>query len=189
LKNARTLRFGGALVAVVALGAVGSGGFATASPGKPKAEDTAVVKMVQDGRELFFEGPETVARGAELKFKNTTDPQKIGPHTASLVKRSEFPRTDDEIKACAKKFKKICGAIVKWHQVDLQTGEVGRNPVEVDGKGWDLQGSLKHAGDSWVSERKNQSFKQKVTAPEGKTLHFICAVHPEMQGKIRVVEG
>jgi hypothetical protein len=181
------LRFGGSLVAVVALGVVGSGSFATAKPGK--AEDTAVVKMVQDGKELFFEGPETVARGAELKFKNETDPAKIGPHTASLVKRSEFPRDDDAIKACARKFKKICGAIIEWHQVDLDTGEIGRNPVEVAGKGWDLQGSLKHAGDSWATEKEGQGFKQKVTAPEGKTLHFICAVHPEMQGKIRVVEG
>ena len=189
--KARTLRLGGSLVAVVALGAVGSGSFASADPGPAKAEDTAVIKMLQDGKELYFEGPEAVAPGADLKVKNLTDPRKIGPHTFSLVKRSEFPRTAEEIKACAKEFKAICGEIVKWHKVDFDTGEIGRNPVEVAKKGWDIQGSSKHAGDSWASEKEGQSFKQVVSAPEGKTLHFICAVHPEMQGKIRVegVEG
>lgn len=186
MKKARTLRFGGALVAVAALGAAGSGSFAGAEPGTAKAEDTAVIKMLQDGKELYFEGPEAVAAGADLKVKNATDPAEIGPHTFSLVKRSEFPRTPEEIKACAKKFKGICGEIVKWHKVDFDTGEIGRNPVEVGKKGWDIQGSSKHAGDSWASEKENQTFKQVVAAPEGKTLHFICAVHPEMQGKIRV---
>jgi hypothetical protein len=181
------LRLGGALVGVIAVSALGAGGFANASPGKAKKDDdTAVVKIEQDGHNLFFDYPETVAPGADIKIKNTTDPQKVGPHSFTLVKRSDLPKTPDEQKACGHKLKKICGEIIKWHKVDVQTLEIGRNPVEVAGKGWDLQGSFKHAGDSWISEKKNQSFKQKVTAPEGKTLHFMCVVHPEMQGKIRV---
>jgi hypothetical protein len=180
------LRFGSALVAVVALGVVASGGLATASPaGKGGA---TVIKIEQDGHELFFSGPDTVARGDTLKVKNTTDPQKVGPHTASLIKRSEYPRTEDQLKACGHKFKGICGEIVKWHKVNLQTGEIGENPVEVGKDGWDLQGSPKHAGDSWVSEKENQSFSREVSAPAGKTLHFFCAVHPEMQFKIQVTE-
>ena len=186
MKKARTLRLGGSLVAVVALCGAASGGFATASSNGPAKAGAAVIKMEQDGRELFFSYPETVARGETLKVKSLTDVAKVGPHTFSLVKRSDFPRTEDEIKDCAKKFVKICGAIIKWHEVDLQTGEVGENPVEVGKDGWDLQGSLKHKGDSWVAEKENQSFKREVSAPDGKTLHFFCAVHPEMQGKIRV---
>lgn len=186
MKKARTLRLGIALVAVVALGAVASGGLATASPGGKAKGGAAVVKMVQDGKELYFDYPETVARGQTLKIKNTTDPHKIGPHTFTLVKRSDRPQTDDQIKACGKELKAICGAVIKWHKVNLQTGEIGENPVEVGKDGWDLQGSLKHKGDSWVSEKQNQTFAREVTAPEGKTLHFMCIVHPEMQGKIRV---
>ena len=97
-------------------------------------------------------------------------------------------RRTKQIKACEKKLKGICGAIVKWHDVDLQTGEIGENPVEVGKQGWDRQGSLKRKGDSWVAERKGQTFTRKVTATPGKTLHFFCAVHPEMQGEIEVVE-
>jgi hypothetical protein len=180
------LRIGGPVATVAALGVIAAGGPAAASPAK--ADDVALITMEKEGKELFFTGPETVAPGQVLKVKSLTDPRKVGPHTFSLVQRSTFPRTADEIKACAKEFKAICGAIVKWHQVDLDSGEVGRNPAEAGKKGWDEQGNLKHRGDSWVSEREGQGFKQKVTAPEGKTLHFICAVHPEMQGKIRVEE-
>jgi hypothetical protein len=181
------LRLGGSTVAVVALGVAVAGGPATASPAK--ADDPVTVEMLKEGKELFFAYPESVAHGQELKIKNKTDPRKIGPHTFSLVQRSTFPRTEDQIKACAKKFKKICGAIVKWHQVDLDTGEVGRNPSDPSKTGWDQQGNLKHRGDSWVAEQESQGFSMKVRADAGKTLHFICAVHPEMQGKIQVVEG
>ena len=183
------LRFGGALIGVVALSVAGAGSFATAKPGKAKASDTAVVKMVQDGKDLFFEYPETVEPGQVLKIKNTTDPRKVGPHTFSLVQRSTLPKSEDDIKACEKKLKGICGAVVKWHQVDLQTGDIGRNPVEAGKKGWDEQGNLKHRGDSWASEAEGSSFKQKVTAEAGKTIHFFCAVHPFMQGKIRVEDA
>ena len=153
----------------------------------PKAGAT-VITMEQEGRELFFDGPATVAAGTTLKIKNNTNPQKIGPHTFSLVKEKDLPVTEEEIKACAKKFKKICGAVIKWHKVDLQSGEIGVNPVEADKNGWDQLGSLKRKGDSWVAEKRKQSFKQEVSAPEGKTLTFLCVVHPEMQGEIKVTE-
>jgi len=180
------LRLTGCLVAVGAVAAIAVGGPATAST-SPKAGAT-VIKMEQDGKELFFEGPATVEAGATLKIKNNTSPKKIGPHTFSLVREEDLPTSKDAIKACGKKLKKICGAIAKWHEVDLQTGEAGENPVDVGKEGWDKKGSLKRKGDSWLSEKSNQSFKREVTAPEGKTLWYICAVHAEMQGEI-TVEG
>jgi hypothetical protein len=33
---------------------------------------------------------------------------------------------------------------------------------------------------------KHRSISIKVTAPAGTTLHFICAVHPWMQGTLKV---
>jgi hypothetical protein len=178
------LRLGGTLVALAGLTVMLTGG--AGASGAPSKAGATVIKMEKQGKDLFFSYPKTVEPGAVLKIKNLTDPRKVGPHTFSLVKRSDIPKKKNQIKACEKKLKGICGAIVRWHKVDLDTGEIGENPVEVGKKGWDLQGSLKHKGDSWVAERENQSFKRKVTAPEGKTLHFICAVHPFMQGKIRV---
>lgn len=175
----------GALAALGALTIVGAGGGAASASTEGKVHAT-VIKMKQDGRDLFFEGPETVAAGATLKIKNVTDPRKIGPHTFSLVREKDIPTEPAAIKECERKFALICGAIIEWHEVDLESGEIGVNPVEVGAKGWDTEGGLKHKGDSWVAETEGQTFKQKVSAPEGTTLHYFCAVHAGMQGKIEV---
>jgi hypothetical protein len=180
------LRAAGAMGALAAVTAIAVGGSATASSNS-KAGAT-VITMEQDGKELFFDGPATVEPGATLKIKNKTSPKKVGPHTFSLVREKDLPTSKEQIKNCSRKLKRICGAIVQWHKVDLQTGEIGENPVEVGKEGWDRKGSLKRKGDSWAVEEKGKSFKREVTAPEGKTLTFICAVHAEMQGEITVEE-
>jgi plastocyanin len=185
--KARTPRLLAAAAAVAAITVVGVGGSATASSSSQKAHAT-VVKMAIDGKDLVFEAPESVEAGTVLKIKNTTDPSKIGPHTFSLVKEKELPTEPKDIKACGKKLKAICGAIAKWHHVDLQTFEVGRTLVNAGGKGWDKEGSEKVKGDSWYTEKEGQTFKQKVTAEPGTVLHFMCAVHPEMQGEITVTD-
>ena len=186
MNRSTTLRLIGALAALAALGVVVLGsGAASAKPHKAK---TTTIKMAQDGKDLFFEGPKTVEAGTTLKIDNTTNPKQVGPHTFSLVRKKDIPTTKSAIKACEKKLKKICGEIVKWHDVNVDTGEIGENPVEVGKDGWDREGSLKRKGDSWVAEKKNQTFARDVTAPAGKTLHFVCAVHPFMQGKIKVVD-
>jgi hypothetical protein len=187
--KARTPRLLAAAVAAAAITVVGVAGSATASSSSQKAHAT-VIKMRWDGHKTapYFEAPESVAAGTVLKIKNTTDPAQIGPHTFSLAKEKEFPTEPADLKACAKKFKGICGAVIKWHKVDLQTGDIGVNPVEAGGKGWDKEGSLKVKGDSWVAETEGATFKQKVTAEPGTVLHFICAVHPEMQGEITVTD-
>jgi plastocyanin len=185
--KARTPRLLAAAAAAAAITVVGVAGSATASSSAHKAHAT-VIKMRQDGKELFFDGPESVAAGTVLKIKNTTDPAAIGPHTFSLAKEKELPTDPADIKACAKKFKGICGAVIKWHHVDLQTGDIGVNPVEAGGKGWDKEGSEKVKGDSWVAEKEGSTFKQEVTAEPGTVLHYICAVHPEMQGSITVTD-
>lgn len=179
------LRISGSLAAIAAVTVVAAGGPASAKSPADKAGAT-VITMEQEGRELFFDGPATVERGATLKIKNNTNPRKIGPHTFSLVREEDIPKTNTEIKNCGKKFAKICGEIIEWHQVDLQSGVVGRNPAEAGGKGWDRKGSLKRRGDSWVAEKRKQTFNQEVTASAGNTLTYFCAVHPEMRGKIKV---
>ena len=177
------------LVAVAALGALAivitGGGAASA---KPAAKHGSVIKMEKKGKDLFFTAPETVEAGTNLKIKNATNPKQVGPHTFSLAAPKVLPTTKKQIKACEKKLKGICGAVVKWHDVDLQTGQIGENPVEVGKQGWDRQGNLKRKGDSWVAEKKGATFKRKVTAKPGKVLHFFCAVHPFMQGEIEVVK-
>ncbi len=185
MRQAKRLGFsvvGASLLAVLVLADAGVG---SGSPGKA---GTTVITMERDGRELFFDGPATVEAGSTLKIKNNTNPRQIGPHTFSFAKSKFFPKSNKAIKRCGRKLTGICGAIIGWHEVDLDSGQVTENPVEVGKNGWDRVGTLKRKGDSWVSERKNQTFSREVTAKPGKTLAFICAVHPEMQGEITVTD-
>ena len=186
MKKAKTLRVLVALAALGALAVVPTGGGAAAASSSGKG--ATVIKMERKGKDLFFTAPPTVAAGTNLKIKNKTNPRQVGPHTFSLVSPKVLPTSRKQIKACEKKLKGICGAVVEWHDVDLQTGQVGENPVDVGKQGWDRQGNLKRKGDSWVAECKGQSFTRKVTAKPGKTLHFFCAVHAGMQGEIEVAE-
>jgi plastocyanin len=177
--------FGG-VAATAAAGALVIGGSATADSPAKRAGAT-VITMDRDGRDLFFEGPATVEAGTQLKIKNKTNPRTVGPHTFSLVREKAIPEGKEQIKRCERELRGMCGEIVRWHKVDLQTGEIGENPVEVGKDGWDRKGDRKKKGDSWVSERKGQSFKREVTAPVGKELTYFCAVHAAMRGSIEVV--
>jgi hypothetical protein len=181
------LRAAGAVGAVSLLAIAVAGSPATASPSSDKQGDEVVITMNRDGKKLFFEGPETVAPGQTLTIENRTNPRVVGPHTFSLVGEKTLPKGRKEIRKCERQFEGICGAIAKWHKVDVDTGQVGRNPVKAGEDGWDRAGNLKRTGDSWVSQKKKgETFSQEVSAADGKVLNFICAVHASMQGQIRV---
>ena len=191
MRKARIVRVLGVVGVLGALTVVGFGG-GSATAAKPKAKPGVVkvkIEFDRKNKHLFFDAPGSVAAGDELQIKNNTNPVAVGPHTFSLVREEDLPETAKEQKACSRKFKKICGAIAQWHEVDLQTGQIGENPVEVGKQGWDRKGSLKRKGDSIVMERKGEKFQREVTADPGKELYFVCAVHSEMQGEIDVVEG
>ncbi|MDX6582131.1 MAG: hypothetical protein QOI10_1315 [Solirubrobacterales bacterium] len=185
------MRVLGAVGVLTALTVVGAGGSASAAKTSAKPGVTKIkIEVSHAEHSLFFDGPSTVARGDQLQIKNNTNPRTIGPHTFSLTTENVRPEGTNQQKACGKKLKGICGAVaIGWHEVDLQTGQIGVNPVEVGKKGWDTKGNLKRKGDSVVMTGKGEKFSQKVTAPVGTTLYYMCVVHPEMQGEIEVVAG
>ncbi len=190
MRKARIVRVLGAIAALGTFAVVGTGGGSATAETAAKPGVTKIkAEFIHRDKELLFDAPATVPAGDQLQIKNNTNPVAVGPHTFSLVREQDLPKTKKQIKACSRKFKGICGAIAGWHEVDLQTGEIGENPVEVGKQGWDRKGSLKRKGDSFVIQRKGEKFQRKVTAPVGKELYYVCAVHAEMQGKIEVVEG
>ena len=183
--DAGHLRRVGALVVVTAVGATG---FATvgasADSSAARAGGDATIKMKQQGRQLFFAGPNTVRRGAALEIVNKTDPQMIGPHTFSLVRKAELPTTERQMRKCGRGELRVCRRVAKAHRVSRQ-GVVRRNPAFAGDPGWDK--AFGRRGDSWVSQEQDEDFGQKVSAKSGKRLFFLCVVHPEMQGKIKVL--
>ena len=91
------------------------------------------------------------------------------PHTISLVERAQLPKTFD----C-----EVCDEIFGAHGGGAGGGPA--NPVvDVGAPGYDRPGDS-----TFVAPHATVRFE--VTAPAGTTLHFICAIHPWMQGRIKV---
>jgi plastocyanin len=119
---------------------------------------------------------QTVRKGSTVTLVNKGPAQE--PHSISFVKKSQLPKTTRAINRCSIP-KGICLKIAIAHQVDLQSGSVGKPVVDVNKRGVD------GPGDSlFIAPGKGVKFQ--VTAKKGTTLYYLCAVHPWMQGSIKV---
>ncbi|HEX2160547.1 MAG TPA: hypothetical protein VHF88_01865 [Thermoleophilaceae bacterium] len=182
----RLARYGGATAGVLAAALIG-GPTVLAQDGDTPAEPTTITMEAQ-GKRLVFDGPETVQKGDELRIVNDTSVRKYGPHTFSLVKQSLLPDSGKEFRQCFTPGK-ICMEIAMAHKFNPRTEKVGKPVVNAGKRGWDRSFNGKRNGDSWYTDKKDQSFTRRVTAKAGTTLSFICAVHPDMQGEIDVVDA
>lgn len=154
----------------------------------PAVEETVTtIEIKMEGKKMGFFGPGTVHEGEELRIVNKTNPRQVGPHTFSLVEKGLLPKTAKQRQTCFTPGH-ICLAIAEWHHFNPKTEKVSKPEVEVGPLGWSTMGSLKKEGDSWFSgEKPGGETDRKVTAKAGTTLYFMCAVHPWMQGSIKVL--
>jgi hypothetical protein len=166
----------------VALGGIGSAGAETGTTGENPTVSMELVKG-----KLKFVGPETVFVGEQLEIVNKTNPKQVGPHTFSLVTKESLPKTAKARNSCFAP-KKICLAIAKWHGFNPKTERITKNLVKAGPAGWSTMGNATgKTGDSWFSgETKGGKISKAVTAAAGTTLYYLCAVHPEMQGQVKV---
>lgn len=151
----------------------------------PATGVTDEIDMKFEKGKIFFEGAKTVTQGDTLKIVNETNPKQIGPHTFSLVTKGSLPKTADARKNCFTP-KHICLSVAEWHKFNPKTEKIALDPVKAGPAGWSTMGSTSKKGDSWFTEKKGESFEQQVTAAPG-TLYYLCAVHPWMQGQIKVI--
>jgi hypothetical protein len=125
----------------------------------------------------FAPGVVPIRSGGTVTLTNVTG----DPHTLSLVKRSQLPRTFKQVENC-----EICGAIAKSHGLSVEgPPKPGPPPilvVNVGAPGFDTP------GDSVVIGPKGRGgpVTFKVTARPGTILSFMCAIHPWMQGRFLV---
>jgi plastocyanin len=178
-------------LAVVAACAVVWAAFALGSPAKSHqggvvvlAKDKGVTfaanKYVQDNM-YFAPGTVTVKSGDSLTFK-FGDTKAMEPHTLTIVKQSDLPKTGDEVENC-----KPCQRYATPHLKHPKAPPDQNNPIVH----WTLnkgQPGLDAVGDSIAIQQPgpHKSITVQVSAPAGTTLYFVCAVHPWMQGKIVV---
>jgi hypothetical protein len=169
---------------LLALVAGGSAGAAEAP-----VTGKAVEKMVLKGKKLAFEGPTSVYEGETFEVLNETNPRQVGPHTFSLVEKSVLPTTASSRKSCFTP-KHICLSIAEWHKFNPKTEKIGLNPVKAGPAGWSTLGNNSgKQGDSWFTgeTKAGTHFSEPVTAKAGTTLYFVCAIHPWMQGSVKVL--
>ncbi|HEY7077339.1 MAG TPA: plastocyanin/azurin family copper-binding protein [Solirubrobacteraceae bacterium] len=172
-------------VAIAATAALGASALAIAPAIAAPAKKNQIV--IRDGTSYkpgfwvrdnmrFTPFTQTVRKGATVTLLNKGP--KDEPHSISFVKKSQLPKTNRAINRCSIP-KGICLKIAVAHQVDLATGNVGKPVVDVNKPGVD------GPGDSLFIP-PGQGVKFKVTAKKGTTLYFMCAVHPWMQGSVKV---
>jgi hypothetical protein len=180
------LAAGAAFAAVAVVPTLASGAPSGTPPPPGATVDVLKIKggFSRHGTNLRFVPPPSVHTGDYLEIDNTTDPHQVGPHTFSLMQPAFIPKTKHARKACFKK-NHICRSVFKWHEATRNS--IGVNPVEAGLAGWDTEGSTSVTGDSWVAQKKDDTFVQAVTAAPGTTLTFMCAIHPFMHGKITVL--
>lgn len=170
-------------VAAVAVAVFGSG-LATSSASPAKRAITKTVYIRFNGEQMKFFAPDAIKSGANLRIVNKTSAQVVGPHTFSLVERPVLPKTRRARRGCFAP-NHICREIAGWHGSNGQSPPT-KNPAKAGRPGWDTAGSLTRKGDSWVTFRRNSSFTQEVSADGPTRFFFMCAIHPFMQGSIKV---
>jgi plastocyanin len=175
--------FVGALVAAVL--AAAAAGFAVASPSAGDATiktfapvKVVINKYVQEG-DRFVPGTVRMSSGSELTF--TFGDREEEPHTLTIVRKAELPKTVAQIENC-----RACQKYATPHLKNPKAPPDQNNPIVH----WTLdkgQPGLDAVGDSLaIQPGRHKTIKEIVSAPAGTTLYFVCAVHPWMQGKILV---
>ena len=106
------------------------------------------------------------------------DADKTGdPHSITVVLKKNVPETVDEIFACP-----IC-SLINNHLVDPNDPDSGLASLRVD-KG---PAGMQSQGDSMIL-LPGKKMGVRVKAKVGMRLHYLCAIHPWMQGTIRVTK-
>lgn len=184
LRKSRVALAGVPLAALVALAALIAPNVAVAESTEA-TESVTTIEIKMEGKKMGFFGPGTVHQGEVLQVVNDTAPSMVGPHTFSLVTKGSLPKTAKQRKTCFTPGK-ICMGIAHWY--GLKGEENPKNPlVQAGGEGWNTMGTTTKKGDSYFFGKKGASFGQPVTAKAGTTLYFMCAVHPWMQGSVKVL--
>jgi plastocyanin len=116
----------------------------------------------------FRPGPIMVRSGDPITFTNTTG----DPHTISVVKEGDLPTTIGQVFECGAPGT-ICDTIFQNLVPGLTTLSKPYDTVTVGQQGGDPFFGPDH-------------ITVTITAPSGSTLHYMCAIHPWMQGTINV---
>jgi plastocyanin len=180
-----------AIASTAALGLVATGVASTAgAAAKPKKNEIRIVGGEQFKAGEFFKVDlrfkprnTTVKSGSTVNVVNKTQGE---PHTITFVKKRFLPTSFDVA---------VEEQLLTAHQVDPNNPDAPPGVFVVDNGAAVPEGGTLNvdtgftpdtAGDSAFIAPGQKSFSFKVTADKGSRLFYFCAIHPWMQGKIKV---
>ena len=128
----------------------------------------------------FVPGTVTVRPGERVTWVNQRG-RRAQPHTVTVVRAALLPNTLGEVERCFSPRGPCRFGAAHLNDPDnfesgLRTRRVNRGRTGLDRQGDSL--FLGPPGARRISAR--------VTAPAGRNLHYFCALHPWMQGTLRV---
>jgi plastocyanin len=102
------------------------------------------------------------------------------PHTVTIGRRSDLPQTIAQLEACYEPGA-LCAETIEAHDPGSDFAPPFNIRVNRGQPGLNTRGdSLLFAGPF------AQAIRGRVTAPAGRTLYYLCVIHPWMQGSIAV---
>ena len=138
-------------------------------------------RYVKDGLR-FDKDVYNVKSGGTVNFVFTVTGE--GPHTLTIVSKKDLPKTAKAAFNC-----KVCNKLGQAHGADPNSEAPPKFQFLENGVGENTAPpNLDRPGDSGVfmTQKKGEKISFKVTAKKGKTLYFMCIIHPWMQGRIQV---
>jgi plastocyanin len=153
----RRLGILGGVVALALVGSIGVGNTATSPHAIRTIGRNSFVRNALIQSTFRFSPERNVVQSGHTVTLTDTNSE---PHTLTIVPKSKRPSTTGEVFSCH-----IC----RKYPPDNNVGRKGINRV----------------GDSRFV-KPGQTIRFHVTAKAGKTLYFMCVIHPWMQGKFVV---
>jgi hypothetical protein len=102
------------------------------------------------------------------------------PHTVTIARRSDLPQNIAELEACFEP-DALCAKTIEAHDPGSDFAPPFNIRVNRGGPGLNARGdSLLFAGPF------DRAIRGRVTASAGRTLYYLCVIHPWMQGSIAV---
>lgn len=179
----------GALAVSLALGATGVAVAARTSAAPKRVTIKAIARDAVKPNRYFQDGLRwnrdvyTIRSGGTLHIVNLAASE--GPHTFTVVRKKDLPRTVAQVNNC-----KVCFKYAKAHGANPQSNAPPKFQYLENGVGQNTPPKVDRVGDSGVTGpgRKGEFINLKVTAKPGTVLHFMCLIHPWMQAVLKVVK-
>ena len=121
----------------------------------------------------------TVSSGDVVRWVDR-DRDADEPHTVTIARKADLPQTIAQLEACYEPGA-LCAETLEAHDPGSDQVPPFNFRVNRGGPGLNARGDSLLFGGPF-----DQAIRGRVTAPAGRTLYYLCVIHPWMQGSITV---